>query len=397
MKIRLISEKCTGCRLCAKSCLYNAIELVANKPVFKDTCNFCGACVEACKFDAIVIEKEEKKIDLSTYRGVWVFGEQRNSRVHPVVYELIGLGKKLAAQLNEKLSVVLLGEDMDEPARDLLFYGVDKVYLFSHPDLKNFQQDSYASLIAELIRKEKPEIFLLGATSIGRSLAPNVAVRLKTGLTADCTGLEIDPCSGQLLQTRPAFGGNIMATISCPKTRPQMATVRYKVMPKAVKNSKAPGQVISLPIPQTLNTRAKILDIVKDIGEKVNLADADIIVSGGRGVGGAENFKIIRQLADVLGAAVGASRAAVDAGWISYAHQVGQTGTTVCPKVYIACGISGQIQHLIGMKSAEVIVAINKDPEAPIFKVATYGIPADLFQVVPVLTQEFKRLLGKES
>ena len=395
MKIRLVSEKCTGCGLCVESCLYNAIEMVQDKPVFKENCTFCGACVEVCKFDAIVIEEEKEEIDFSDYKGVWIFAEQRNSQIQPIVYELIGIGKKLAKQLGQKLSVVLLGEEMHAQAKDLLFYGLNEVYLFSHPQLKDFQQDSYATLIAELIRQKKPAIFLLGATSIGRSLAPNLAIRLKTGLTADCTSLEIDS-AGQLLQTRPAFGGNIMATIICAKTRPQMATVRYKVMPKAERNSQPEGEIFSYPVPETLNIRTKILEIVEAVGEKINLADADIIVSGGRGLGGPENFKIIRQLADVLGAAVGASRAAVDAGWISYAHQVGQTGITVCPKVYIACGISGQIQHLIGMKSSRVIVAINKDRDAPIFKVATYGIVGDLFQIVPLLTREFKHSLGKE-
>jgi electron transfer flavoprotein alpha subunit len=246
--------------------------------------------------------------------------------------------------------------------------------------------------LIDLISKYKPEIVLCGATTIGRSLISRVAVKLNAGLTADCTGLDIDPEEKILLQTRPAFGGNIMATIISPDNRPQMATVRHKVMKEAEADDSREGKVIKEEYrSDELTSRTRLLDIVEEIEETVNLTEADVIVSGGRGVGNKENFKIIRDLALSLNAAVGASRSAVDADWIPYSHQVGQTGKTVCPKIYIACGISGQIQHLIGMKSSDVIIAINKDPEAPIFKVATYGIVGDLFKIVPLMTEHFNK------
>ena len=245
-----------------------------------------------------------------------------------------------------------------------------------------------------LIRKYKPEIVIYGATTQGRDFAGTVATTLETGLTADCTGLDIDPETKYLRQTRPAFGGNIMATIlDYPNYRPQMATVRPKVFPMPAKDDSREGEVIREPLPTTEEQiRTKVLEFVKG-AETVNLVDAEIIVAGGRGVGNAENFKVIRELAEVLGAAVGASRAAVDSGWISYEHQVGQTGRTVRPKIYIACGISGSIQHMAGMKTSDIIVAINKDPEAPIFKIATYGVVGDLFTAVPMLKEEFKKRL----
>ncbi|MBU0684091.1 MAG: electron transfer flavoprotein subunit alpha/FixB family protein, partial [Candidatus Omnitrophica bacterium] len=278
---------------------------------------------------------------------------------------------------------------------ELIERGTDVVYLIDSPKLKSYQDDPYTKILVELILKYKPEIVLCGATTIGRSLISRVAVAIRAGLTADCTGLDIDPKEKMLLQTRPAFGGNIMATIISPNTRPQMATVRHKVMKEAEVVSGRKGEIIRETFPDEVYvSRSKLIDIVEEIEENINLAEADIIVSGGRGLGAKENFDIIRELALVLNAAVGASRSAVDADWIPYSHQVGQTGKTVCPKVYIACGISGQIQHLIGMKSSDVIVAINKDASAPIFSVATYGIVDDLFKVVPLLTSEFKKVLG---
>ncbi len=248
----------------------------------------------------------------------------------------------------------------------------------------------------KLTEEYSPEIILCGATTIGRSLVSRVAVRIDAGLTADCTSLDIDEKERLLLQTRPAFGGNIMATIITPNHRPQMATVRHKVMREAGAFPDNKAEVVRKSYPEeTFRSRTRLIDVVKEIEETVNLAEADIIVSGGRGLGGPENFAVIRELAKTLNAAVGASRAAVDSDWIPYSHQVGQTGKTVCPKIYIACGISGQIQHLIGMQSADIIVAINKDPDAPIFKVATYGIVGNVLEVVPALTKEFKRILNK--
>ena len=395
MKIEVINDKCTGCKLCIPACPFGAIEIVDKKAVIKDNCTFCGACVEVCKFDAILLEKEETKaVDLSGFKNVWVFAEQNNNKAEPVVYELLGEGRKLADKLGEKLCVVLLGSDVKGEAAKLITYGADIVYLVEDKLLLSFQEDPYSKVFVKLIEDEKPNIILIGATSIGRSLAPKIATRVETGLTADCTGLEIDLDEKLLLQTRPAFGGNIMATIICPDNRPQMATVRHKVMKKAIQNSAHKGEIVAKKFEKSfLGSRTKIIKFVEEVSKTVNLAEADIIVSGGRGIGGPENFKIIEELAKVLGGAVGASRAAVDAEWIPYSHQVGQTGRTVCPKLYIACGISGAIQHLVGMQSSNIIVAINKDPLAPIFKVATYGIEGDLFEVVPALTEEFKKIL----
>ena len=393
--IKILDEKCTGCALCVKTCPFGAITMEAKKAVIDlAKCNLCGACVDACKFDAIVIQEKEEKAaaDLSSYKDVWVFCEQKKGKCQSVSFELLGKGRELADKLDVDLCAVLLGDDMEKESGELIARGADKVYLVDSPKLRAYQDDPYTKVLAELVIKYKPEIVLCGATTIGRSLISRVAVTLRTGLTADCTGLDIDREERLLLQTRPAFGGNIMATIISPDTRPQMATVRHKVMKESEPDPLRKGRIIKEEFPEeAYASRSKLIDIVEEIEETVNLAEADIIVSGGRGVGSMENFAVIKELALALNGAVGASRSAVDADWIPYSHQVGQTGKTVCPKVYIACGISGQIQHLIGMKSSDIIIAINKDPEAPIFSVATYGIVDDLFKVVPRLTKHFKK------
>ncbi len=392
MGIRVISEKCNGCKLCIKSCPYSAIEIVEKIAAIGDNCNLCGACVEACPEGAILITrgKSEKKVP-EGYHGVWIFAEQRDGKVAPVVYELLGEGRRLADRLGVELSAILLGETVEKEANELISHGADTVYLVEDPALKDFNDDPYAEVLTELIKEYKPEVVLSGATSTGRSFMPKVATRLKTGLTADCTGLGIEEERKLLLQTRPAFGGNIMAQILCPENRPQMATVRHKVMDKAKRDEKHRGKIIRKIFDGKLSSRTKVLKEVLEKEETVNLAEADIIVSGGRGLGEAKNFSLIRELAKELGAAVGASRATVDAGWISYSHQVGQTGKTVKPKIYVACGISGAIQHLIGMQSSDIIVAVNKDPDAPVFKVATYGIVGDLFEVIPEFISRIRK------
>lgn len=395
MSIQIILEKCTGCTLCLKVCPFDAIRIKEEKAVIDlHKCNLCGACVRLCKFKAILLEKPKAKVgesDLKDYKGIWVFIEQKNGKVQSVAYELLGKAQELAKRLSCPVSGVLIGNNLDDQLEELIWHGADNLYLVQAPELANFQDEPYTNILVELIRKYKPEIFLCGATTIGRSLISRVAVKLKTGLTADCTGLDIDPEKKILLQTRPAFGGNIMATIISPNYCPQMATVRHKVMLPLAPDKQRKGRVIRESFESSLYaSRTKLLEIVKEIETLVNFAEADIIVSGGRGMGGPENFKILEELAGVLGGAVGASRAAVDSGWMPYSHQVGQTGRTVAPKIYFACGISGQIQHLVGMQSSKIIVAINKDPDAPIFKVATYGIVADLFQIVPALTKRFK-------
>jgi electron transfer flavoprotein alpha subunit len=400
MSIRVILDECTGCRLCIKACPFAAITISQHKAVIDLTkCNLCGACVEVCKFGAIELQRPQKAgspADLSGYKGVWVFCEQKKGVVQSVCYELLGKGRELADKLDTHLAAVLLGHGISAKANDIIQRGADKVYLVESEKLANYQPEPYTNVLIKLVEKYRPEIFLCGATSIGRSLISRVAVNVDAGLTADCTGLDIEPEKKILLQTRPAFGGNIMATIISPKRRPQMATVRHKVMKEAGADPSRKGQIIKETAEDAeLVSRTKIIDIIEEIEETVNLAEADIIVSGGRGLGCAENFSVIRELAKAIGGAVGASRATVDAGWIPYSHQVGQTGKTVCPKIYIACGISGQIQHLAGMSSSKIIVAINKDPDAPIFKAATYGIVGDLFEVVPLLTKRFRETLKK--
>ena len=396
--IRVIDEKCEGCRLCEKACPFAAIA-VDDKLARIDlaTCTLCGACVEACTFDAIELTKETASdVDLSAYRDVWVFAEQTDGHIESVTYELLGEGRKLADTLGMRLCAVLLGSDITEQAQALVGRGADTVYVVDRPELDHFTDEPYAAVLIDLVRKHKPAVFLSGATTIGRSLVSRVAVSVETGLTADCTGLSIDPETMNLLQTRPAFGGNIMATIATPGTRPQMATVRHKVMKEAEHDPSRQGDIqIEQVAAELLASRTKRLSFVPEEGSTVNIAEADIIVSGGRGLQKPENFEVLRELAEVLGAGVGASRAAVDADWIPYSHQVGQTGKTVCPKIYIACGISGQIQHLAGMSSADIIVAINKDADAPIFNVATYGIVGDALTIVPMLTEAFRKVLGK--
>ena len=396
MSIRVDASKCNGCGLCAKSCANNAIEVKDKTAAINlDLCSYCSACVSTCHFNAITIDIEKQATeDLSKYKNVWVFGEQREGKVAPVVFELIGIGRQLADARKSELAVVILGSNLKEAVADLATYPVDKVYVYEAPELEVYDAERYCRVLTDVMREYKPEIVLAGATTTGRSFMSGVAVSLYTGLTADCTGLEIGE-DGLLRQTRPAYGGNIMATILCPYTRPQMATVRHKVFPTSAKRCEGEAEIINLnPKPTLFSSKSKFLEFVETVGEKVNLVDADIIVSGGRGLGGPENFAIIRELADELGAAVGSSRAAVDAGWIPYAHQVGQTGKTVCPKIYIACGISGAVQHQVGMKSSDVIIAINKDPNAPIFDIATYGFVGDLFETVPALTKKIKAMRG---
>ena len=396
--IEIISDKCTGCGLCIKACPFDAVTVEDKLAVIDlDKCTLCGACVDACKFDAIVIRKQvESKSDLSVYKDVWIVAEQKDGVIQSITYELLGEGRKLADQLGVNLCAVFLGYQIRDKGMELVYRGADRVYLADYPELSYFQDEPYAAILIDLIRAHKPSIVLCGATTIGRSVVSRVAVTVKAGLTADCTGLAIDTEARNLLQTRPAFGGNIMATIITPNFRPQMATVRHKVMKEASVDTERAGEILVQEIASDLlKSRTRRVSFTPEVESTMNIAEANIIVSGGRGLQAPENFALIRELAEVLGAGVGSSRAAVDAGWIPYSHQVGQTGKTVCPKIYFACGISGQIQHLAGMGSSDIIVAINKDPDAPIFKVATYGIVADLLKVVPLLTRGFKKILNK--
>ncbi len=392
-EISVKREECVGCEACVAACPFGAIAMEDGcATIDLDRCNFCGACVSECPYEAILLVKEEKQEARQAARGVWVFAEQREGAFSTVVFELLGEGRKLADALGDPLCAVAIGHRLQDHVHILFEYGADVVYLADHPELEHFRDDAYTCVFVDLVNQYRPEVCIFGATSTGRSLAPRIAARLKTGLTADCTGLEIQKEERLLIQTRPAFGGNIMATIHCRYRRPQMATVRPRVMKKAEPVPGRRGELVRYELdPSRMAVRTRVLQFVREEVETVNLEDADIIVSGGRGLGDPKNFKYIQDLARAMGAAVGASRAAVDAGWIPYSHQVGQTGKTVSPKVYVACGISGAIQHLAGMSSSDIIVAINRDPDAPIFKVCTYGVVGDLFQVVPALTEEINK------
>ena len=394
-KIVISTDKCIGCGVCENTCPFGAISLKDAKAVIDiEKCRFCGSCVDVCGVKAITMQKEEVKdvVDKSLYKGVWVYAEQRHGEISSVVYELLNKGAELAKTLEVPLSAILIGSNISSKAQDLINRGANKVYVYDDPILAEFQDDPYSCILADLIKEEKPEIVLMGATNIGRSFASRVAAKIYTGLTADCTALEIDSTTRNLMQTRPAFGGNIMATILTPSHRPQMATVRHKVFKEAPVQEGRKGEIINKTInSQTILNRTKFLGFFKDSSAEVNISDADIIVSGGRGLGNSEGFKLLKELADLLGGAVGASRAAVDSNWISYSHQVGQTGRTVAPKIYVACGISGQIQHMVGMSSADTIIAINKDKDCPMMQTATYSLVGDLYEIIPAIINEIKK------
>lgn len=393
--IEVIDQKCVGCGACIRACAYDAITIVDKLAIIdSDKCVLCGACVQACPFDAIVIRKKSTVLaDRDSYQGLWVFAEQRDGVLSPVAYELLGKGRELADQMGAQLCAILLGYEVEGLASDLIAFGADEVIVVDDPELRHFRDERYTKALTELALKYKPAVILAGATVIGRSFIPRVAVQLKTGLTADCTGLEYDAENGNMMQTRPAFGGNIMATIITANHRPQMATVRHKVMDPLPRDDSRSGTVIREQIVFDFDDEmSQWLSFEKEKTTLVNITEANIIVSGGRGIKEAKNFAMIEELAEALEGAVGASRAAVDAEWIPYSHQVGQTGKTVKPNIYIAAGISGAIQHLAGMSSADYIIAINKDPDAPIFKAADLGIVGDLFEVMPKLIKRVKEL-----
>ena len=349
------------------------------------------------------------KMNIAEYKGVFVFAQQVDNKLSGIALELIGKGKDLAKDLNTEVTAVLVGHEVKDLADELAAYGADRVILVDDPELKEYRTEPYAHALSSVIEKYKPEIFLVGATAIGRDLGPRVSARIHTGLTADCTQLDIgdfpmNPIPGkeqlhnQLLMTRPAFGGNTIATIACPEFRPQMATVRPGVMQKAPKVEGAKAVVEEFNPGFTPDVKyVEILEVVKSVVDTVDIMDTKILVSGGRGVGNPENFKLLDDLAEVLGATVSCSRAVVDAGWKPKDLQVGQTGKTVRPNVYFAIGISGAIQHLAGMEESDLIVAINKDETAPIFDVADYGIVGDLNKIVPALTEKLKAELANKN
>jgi len=387
-------HKCNGCGRCVRLCPFNQIKIVDGLAIIEAGCTMCGVCQESCPKGAIHIKRDRLTIeDTSNYRGVWVFIEQHQGRIKPVSLELLSKAKELAQKLKQELVAVLAGDNVSHLIKELVSYGIHKIYLVENEVLKRYTTDAYTYVLVSLVSQYKPNILLIGATNMGRDLAPRIAARLRVGLTADCTDLDITQ-EGYLLQTRPAFGGNIMAQILCKYTRPQMATVRPNVFKKSVtcSNSQSPEIIKMEAKLNPLSIRTKIIEVVKEVSEVANLEEADIIVSAGRGLGSPDNLYLVRDLAKILGAAVGGSRAIVDAGWLPHHQQVGQSGKTVAPELYIACGISGAIQHLVGMQTSKRVIAINKDPEAPIFKIATLGIVGDLFKVIPLLIEDLKKI-----
>jgi len=421
-KAQLIEGRCIACGArCQSVCPVNCIEMNdAGEPIIDESkCIGCVKCVKICPAQAIEMffTPEEHKIlaeleqagapapaeddpeartlaeKLSAYSGVWVFVEQTEGEPAKVSWELLGKGRELAANLAVPLSAIVIGDAVDNLCVESFAYGADQVYLIDAPVFRHYRTESYLKAVCHLVETYKPEIILMGATGLGRDLAGAVATAVGTGLTADCTGLSIDD-KRNLMQTRPAFGGNIMATIMCDKFRPQMATVRPHVMPMAEKQPGKNGAIIRETCPlREEDILVKVLEIISDRKkDNVDVAGAEFIVSGGRGMMGKDNFAILKELADELGGVVGASRSAVDAGWMPQDRQVGQTGKTVRPKIYIACGISGAIQHLVGMQDSDVVIAINRDKDAPIFEVATYGIVGDLFQVIPAITNRLREI-----
>ena len=422
-KAQLLAGRCIACGArCESACPVNAVGMSdAGEPVIAfDRCMGCVKCVKVCPVQALEMcfTKQERKIldelagsagqeveeddpetralaaRLAAHRGVWVFVEQTEGEPARVSWELLGKGRELADAIGTELVAVVLGDKVEGLCHEAFAYGADRAILVDAPVFRHYRTEAYLKALCHLIDGRKPEIILMGATGLGRDLAGAVATAVGTGLTADCTGLAVDD-KRNLMQTRPAFGGNIMATIMCDKFRPQMSTVRPHVMPLPERREGASGEIVRVACPvEEHDILSKVLAIINDKKGKdhVDVAGAEFIISGGRGMMGPDNFSILKELADELGGVVGASRSAVDAGWMPHDRQVGQTGKTVRPKIYIACGISGAIQHLVGMQESDLIIAINRDKDAPIFEVAHYGIVGDLFQVVPELTQGIREL-----
>ncbi|SMC71410.1 electron transfer flavoprotein subunit alpha [Sporomusa malonica] len=395
MAVKVISDQCIGCSACVGACPFGAIIMENDKAIITEACTACGACVDVCPVGAILREVEEKTVavDKNLYKGVWVYIEQVNGHIRNVSHELLGEGRKLADAMGQELAAVLIGQDVASLTKDVFASGADKIYLVEGTEFKHYSTDGYTITMTDLINTYRPSVILMGATNDGRDLGPRVACRVGTGLTADCTNLGIDEATGLVAWTRPAFGGNIMATILCPDHRPQMGTIRPKVFKRPEQDFSHTGEIIKVASKvKPEDIRTELIEVIQACTASCNLEEAEIIVSGGRGMCKPENFTLIEELANVLGGAVGASRAAVDAGWIPALNQVGQTGKTVGPKVYFACGISGAIQHLAGMSSSDIVIAINKDADAPIFKMADYGIVGDVLEVIPALIAEFKKL-----
>lgn len=405
MSVLVHEEKCTGCELCIAACPYAAINMQEEKAVLGPGCTYCGACLDSCEFGAIAWEGSQARIvmDVARFEGIFVYIEHGNQTVSKVSLELLGKARGLADESSQQgkdqlVTAILMGYELGGMADELICHGADQVISVDDESFKIYRTDIYTKAIVQIAGKQKPEIFLLGATAQGRDLAPRIANRLRTGLTADCTALEICKDEGILLQTKPAFGGNMMATIVCPDSRPQMATVRPGVMKPCSRDPERTGTkaVVKIDLDEK-DFLVRIQDIMASAKKHVKLEDAKIIVAGGHGVKNQQGFKILETLSDELGGELGATRAAVEAGWIGHDHQIGQTGKTVRPDLYIACGISGSLQHLAGISQSKYIIAINTDRRAPIVPASDVTFIGDLFEVAPMLTnkiREYKKRTG---
>ncbi|MDR3569000.1 MAG: electron transfer flavoprotein subunit alpha [Syntrophobacteraceae bacterium] len=392
MTVWVEADLCNGCKRCLRGCPYGALEFSGEKASVLDRCTSCGACIELCRQGALKSDILPRTVpDFSDWKGIWVFAERRDGQLSHGTLELLGKARQLAEVLDQEVCALLVGHGVSHLAQTLIRYGARTVYLAEHEELAHYRTLPYTDVLEGMIEKYRPGVFLMSASHLGRDLAPRVSRRVGAGLTADCTELEVDPDEKILLQTRPAFGGNVMATIVSRYSRPQMATVRPGVM-EAVERPENAGRVVTVPVwVSERSCAAKLLETVREKKDAVKLCEAKVIVAGGRGLGDAGGFRLLEELAEIVDGAVAGTRVAVEEGWIPADRQVGQTGQSVRPELYIACGISGAIQHRAGMLNSRYVLAINKDPRAPIFQVADWGIRGDLREVIPELVRQLKR------
>lgn len=397
MAIVVQKENCIGCGACISICPVGAIEFEANgKAEIGENCIACGACISECPVKCIIREQVNNRLilDLDSYKNIWVYIECEKNRPKNVAYELLGVARRLADASGEECVAIVIGGLSQKYLQDLIANGADKIYYLENNNYLEYNTEIYTQVVTDLVKEHKPNALLIGATVNGRDLAPRIAGRLKTGLCADCTAIDNSAEKAKLIEwTRPAFGGNIMATIVCPEHRPQMGSVRPKVFPVSRADYSRKGEIILIKEPNLQDNLVKILETIVDISaERVNIQDAEIICAGGRGMGNKETFEQLYTLADLLGGVVAGSRAVVESGWLEHHAQVGQSGVTVGPKVYFAFGISGAIQHLAGINACDMIIAINKDANAPIFKAADYGIVGDVHKILPILIEKIRAI-----